>query len=295
MTQVLRSFIPIFASIALALIVLGAMIASLSEGQIIPQPTPTLIPTLPPPNLTPISQSQSPAVSTHTSTALPPTQTACPPPAGWQVHTVQAGETIGDLALQYGIAVQELLAANCLSSEITIAGTHLFVPRMVTSSPSINPTLSLTISPTTARCLPPRGWVKYTVKPGDTLTRLSGLYRVSVWELRRANCLPSDFIRAGQRLYVPNVATSTFTSVPEEPQPTQPILPTATNTPLPTATNTPLPTSTNTSPPPTAQPSPTPSGTFTNTPTSLPTATNTPEPSLTNSPEPTLTETTATP
>jgi LysM repeat protein len=287
MTQVFRGFIPIFASIAITLLVFGAMIASLSEGQIISPPAPTQFPTLPPPNLTPISQIQSPVVSTNTSTALPPTQTACPPPAGWQVYTVQAGETIAELALQFGIPVQELLAANCLSSEITIAGAQLFVPPVITYTPSIVPTLSLTISPTTTRCLPPRGWVKYTVKPGDTLTRLSGLYRVSVWELRRANCLTSDFIRAGQRLYVPNVATSTFTSVPEEPQPTQPILPTATNTSLPTSTNT--------SPPPTPQPSPTPSGTFTNTPTSLPTATNTPEPSLTNSPEPTLTETIATP
>lgn len=285
MTQVFRGFIPIFASIALTLIVLGAIITSFSEDQIVSPPAPTLFPTLPPPNLTPISQLVSPPVITYTNTALPPTQTACPPPAGWQVHTVQAGETIRELALQYGIPVQELLAANCLSSEISIAGAQLFVPPMITSTPSILPTLSLTISPTDARCLPPRGWVKYTVKPGDTLTRLSGLYRVSVWELRRANCLPSDFIRAGQRLYVPNVATSTFTSVPEEPQPTQPILPTSTNTPLPTSTNT--------SPPPTAQPSP--SGTFTDTPTSIPSATNTPEPSLTSSPEPTLTETIATP
>ena len=288
MTQVFRGFIPIFASIALALIVLGAMIASLSEGQIIFPPTPTFYPTLPPPNLTPISQIQSPPAIPYTSTALPPTQTACPPPAGWQVHTVQAGETIGELALQYGIPVQELLAANCLSSEISIAGAQLFIPPMSTSTPSIIPTLSLTISPTATRCLPPRGWVKYTVKPGDTLTRLSGLYRVSVWELRQANCLASDFIRAGQRLYVPNVATSTFTDVPEQPQPTQPILPSATYTPLPTSTNTLL--------PPTPQPSsPTPSGTFTNTPTLIPSATNTPEPSVTNSPEPTITETTVTP
>lgn len=287
MNQVFRGFIPIFTSIALALIVLGAMIASLSEGQIISPPTPTLFPTLPPPNLTPISQIQTPAVIPYTSTALPPTQTACPPPAGWQIHTVQAGETIGELAIQYGISVQELLAANCLSSEISIAGAQLFIPPVLTSTPSIIPTLSLTISPTAARCLPPRGWVKYTVKPGDTLTRLSGLYRVSVWELKRANCLSSDFIWAGTRLYVPNVATSTFTDVPEQPQPTQPILPSATKTTLPTSTNTPM--------PPTPQPSLTPSGTFINTPTSIPSATNTPAPSLTNSPEPTTTETTATP
>ncbi len=295
MTQVLRGFIPILISAALGLIVLGAMVASLSEGQLISPPTPTQYPTLPPPNLTPISQVQSPEVVTASHTPLPATRTACPQPLGWQVYTVQTGDTLEGLAQQYGIAVTELLAANCLSSTITIPGAQIYAPPLITSTPTLLPMLSLTITPTATRCAPPRGWIRYTVQPGDTLTRLSGLYRVSVWELRQANCLWSDYIRAGQRLYVPNVATSTFTDVPEKPQPTQPVLPSVTNTSVPTTTHTPVPSPSDTPLPPTISPTTVPTGTFTSTPTSIPSDTATPQPSPTDTLEPTLTETTVTP
>lgn len=285
MNQILRGFIPILIAAALGLIVLGAVVASLSEGHAIATPTPPQYPTLPPPNLTPIGQLHSPTMILTSNTPLPATQTTCPPPFGWHAYTVQTGDTLEELAQQSKIALQELLAANCLSSAISIPGTQIFLPPILTATPTFLPTHSSTVSPTATRCVPPRGWVRYTVKPGDTLTRLSGLYRVSVWELRQANCLWNDFIRAGQRLYVPNVATSTFTDVPDKPEPTQPVLPSATNTQIPTMT-TPIPTPSNT---------PIPSGTFTATSTSIPSATDTPEPSLTLTPEPTLTETTVTP
>lgn len=288
MNRVLRGSLPVFTSFALVLLVIGAMIASLSEGQILVTPTPSPFPTLPPPNLTPIGQIQSPTVGIVTNTLLPPTQTTCPPPDGWQAYVVQAGDTLAELANQHGITLQDLLAANCLSSTISITGTRIFLPPYNTFTPTPFSTISLTVSPTATRCAPPRGWVRYTVKPGDTLTRISGLYRVSVWELKVANCLWSDYIRAGQRLYVPNVATSTFTDMPEQPQPTQPVLPSATHTPPPSTTPSPV-------PPPTQTPTPIPSGTFTSTATSTPTDTDTPAPPLTNTPEPTVTETTVTP
>lgn len=294
MNPIVRGLISILISAALGLIVFGAIIASLSEGQVINPPTPTQFPTLPPPNLTPISQIQSATVILASHTPLPATQTTCPPPPGWQAYTVHAGDSLEELAQQYGIGLSDLLVANCLSSAISIPGTQIFLPPKNTSTVSPLPTLSLTITSTPTKCVPPRGWVRYTVKAGDTLTRLSGLYRVSVWELKQANCLWSDFIRTGQRLYVPNVATSTFTDVPERPLPTQTALPSATNTIFPSITSTPTSTPSATPIPPTASPTLAPSGTFTFTPTSIPTATDTPVP-LTPTAEPTLTETTVTP
>ena len=66
-----------------------------------------------------------------------------------------------------------------------------------------------------ANCGPPDGWVLHTVRVGETLKTLSLLYRVSEADLRNANCRGEmDFVVAGEKLYVPNVATSTPTFTP---------------------------------------------------------------------------------
>jgi LysM repeat protein len=56
-------------------------------------------------------------------------------------------------------------------------------------------------------CGPPSSWVLYTIRRGDTLTRIGQAYGVSVGQLQSANCLGnSTSIQAGKLLYVPNVA-----------------------------------------------------------------------------------------
>ncbi|MEW6180901.1 MAG: LysM peptidoglycan-binding domain-containing protein [Chloroflexota bacterium] len=287
MNPLVRGFLPFLASLAVGLIVLGAIVASVSEGLISVSPSPTLPPTFPPPNLTPIGQFQPTVFINPTETSLPPTQTACPPPTGWQIYFVQSGDSLSEIASRAAITLSELLTANCLTSEAIIPGAQIFIPPLNTSTPLQAPSLSLTISPTTIKCGPPRGWIRYTVKEGDTLYRLSVLYRVSVWELKWANCLSGNVIRAGSRLYVPNVATSTFTDVPDKPAPTQPAFPSTTPTPPPP---------TNTSIPPTSSltstSAPPPTGTFTTTPTSMPTVTDTATVVPSDTIEPTVTETT---
>ena len=80
-----------------------------------------------------------------------------------------------------------------------------------TTAPSNTPTLTLIA----ANCGPPDGWVLHTVREGETLKTLSLLYRVSEADLRNANCRGEmDFVVAGEKLYVPNVATSTPTFTP---------------------------------------------------------------------------------
>lgn len=94
-----------------------------------------------------------------------------------------------------------------------------------TSTPTITPTPTNTLAP--VDCGPPLTWVLHTVKTGETLDSLAALYRVDEAEIRKANCRGDmTFIVPGEKLYVPNVATSTPTA-------------TATPTPKNTATNTP--------------------------------------------------------
>ncbi len=101
-----------------------------------------------------------------------------------------------------------------------------------TAGPSTTPTVTYTPTYTlmAVDCGPPPGWVLHTVREGETLESLSLLYRVSQEELQQANCRGEmTFIVPGEKLYVPNVATSTPTFTPT---------PTATSTITPISTAT---------------------------------------------------------
>ena len=203
---------------------------------------PTHEPTLSTPGLLPSATIAS--SPTPTLTLLPPT--SCPPPGGWGAYIVQAGDTLDSLAAYFKTSKAQLQAANCLVGESLIPNTRIYVPPLPTA----------TIIP----CGPPVGWILYTVRVGDNLYRISLAYRVKVTQLQSANCMGgSTNIDAGEKLYVPNVATSTpafKTSTPtitptttptfSTQPPTSTATETATNTPTPSETLTPVPTETDT-------------------------------------------------
>jgi LysM repeat protein len=164
-------------------------------------------------------------------TPVPPTN--CPPPSGWALISVGAGDTIESIAAQYRTTIEALVQANCLISTSLLPGYTLYVPPLPTS--------------TVLACGAPAGWIQYTVQSGDTLFKISQLYRTTVLQLQQANCLgSSSTIFAGQKLWVPNVSTSTpaitatiitiefATATPEPsatPQPTNTVEPSATPVP----------------------------------------------------------------
>ncbi len=276
----------IMAAVLSGFFVLSILSLGLTEGMISIPSTRTLQATLPLPNLTPIPVILVTSTAFPTET-FPPAPTQCPPPAGWQPYLVQPGDTLAGLAAAHGITLKILMNQNCLISSQVVADTLIYLPVLLTATVQIVPQLTATNQPTkpgtATTCSHPQGWISYTVKPGDTLTRISVLFRISILQLKQANCLVGDNIRVGSQLWVPNVATSTFTpspsptatQVPPTPKPTSTSTktttptnttePTATNTTEPTATSTLEPTATNTPEPPTP------------TATTTMTATNTPE------------------
>jgi LysM repeat protein len=233
--QVLRGSAIALASIGL---LFGGFSLSLAEGGFVkapvtPSPTFTQLPTL-----AAQSQSQPLAPALDTATPLPPTATAtlpppptnCPPPAGWVGYQVQAGDTLARLASYYHVTSQALQQANCLvSADGLLPGVIIYVPRIAT--------------PTVIPCGAPAGWVTYIVQPGDTLFRLSQLYRISVADLQQANCLgASTLLHTGQALHVPPWGQLTPTPTPSATwtnTPTFPLLDTPTNTDVPTNTDIP--------------------------------------------------------
>lgn len=237
----------ILLGIIAILVILGGFSLAMVEGGNMPvapsiSPTPnatfsivvTIFPTLPLPatdtpentpqvTVTPASPTATVSLTPLLSVTAAPTLKLCPPPAGWLPVVVQPSDTLTSLALTYHTSVETLRAKNCLLNDQLVAASILYVPPLPTITPGA--------------CGAPAYWGRYTVQPGDTLYHLSLLYRVSVQQLMRANCLYSTNISTGQVLRVPNVATST-------PGATASALPTSTATATTPASATPTSTST---------------------------------------------------
>jgi len=216
------------------LLVIGGISLSLAENNPPEEPTPSPLPPivatsieLPSPTLI-IAATNTAEAATVTSTVAAsttqPVPTVCPPPTGWLPIVLSANDTLYTIAEKYKTTTDILNNSNCLNNTLPPVGSLLYVP----------PVPTVTIIP----CGPFAGWIKaYLVKPGDNLFRISLLYRTTVPQLQRANCMGSSTtIYVGQLLWVPNVPTSTpgVTNIPTfntaTPSFTPPPPPTATFT-----------------------------------------------------------------
>ena len=106
------------------------------------------------------------------------------PPEGAEgnYYTVKAGDTLYGIASKYGISVDELKAANNLSSNTLTIGKVLVIPQVEEpETPDEN---------------------IYTVKSGDTLYSIANKYGMTVNELKALNNLTSNTLSIGQKLVV---------------------------------------------------------------------------------------------
>ncbi|HEX7394312.1 MAG TPA: LysM peptidoglycan-binding domain-containing protein [Anaerolineaceae bacterium] len=227
--------IGMLSGIATSLVILGAILVAMTEGQV--QIVPPVLSTI---TLPVFEDTPVPGLSTFTPpppqpSARPvmvtPTQnfTHCPIPVGWELYTILPGDRLSDLAASRGVNVALLSEGNCLVGTTLIEGSQLALPSLPTATftPSNSPTSSLTftLAPTGVRCGPKPGWVAYRVQSGDNLFRLSQAVHLSVQELMVANCLSNAVIITGQTLFLPFLPprpTLTFTlSATLSPPPTR--------------------------------------------------------------------------
>jgi LysM repeat protein len=194
----------------------------------------------------------------------PPTPAGCPPPPGWIPRFVQPGESIEVIAQAYLTTIEELMSANCLTTQTISPGKILYVPNIpptATSSPTPTKVLPTAADSDSDRtCNRPTGWVVYIVHSGDTLYRISVWSGTSVAALQNANCLgTSTVIHPGQQLWVPKLPPTPtptryyplrHTDTPTRIPTSTPVEPSATPVP---PTNSPVP-PTNTPKPPTPEP-----------------------------------------
>lgn len=112
------------------------------------------------------------------------------------IYIVQKGDSLYSIALKYGITVNELKAANNLTSNLLNIGQTLIIP-----STEPEPTL-------------PGNYTVYTVKSGDTLYKIASEYGVTVNDIIDFNQLTTTGLVIGQQLLIPkpsNVSQDTIT------------------------------------------------------------------------------------
>jgi LysM repeat protein len=116
-------------------------------------------------------------------------------------YTVQAGDTLGVIAANYGTTVDEIMAANGLSDpNYLYVGQQLVIPGaggvVVAASAG-------TSGPAQASAAPATGGEAYIVQSGDTLSAIAYQYGTSVQALTDANGLADpNYLYVGQQIYI---------------------------------------------------------------------------------------------
>lgn len=110
----------------------------------------------------------------------------------YQLHVVQAGETLYSLARKYGVTVAALRSYNGLTSDELALNTVLRVPKPGEDAPK----------PEGNEAVEAGEW--YVVRKGETLYTLALRYGVSVEAIRHRNSLSSDLLAEGQKLFIPS-------------------------------------------------------------------------------------------
>ncbi|GAB4155760.1 MAG: hypothetical protein Fur0021_23440 [Candidatus Promineifilaceae bacterium] len=144
---------------------------------------------------TPTDANQPTDGETGGETAAPPTETEQQDATGQQqdvIHTVQSGDTLYSIGLQYGLTVEDLIRANTLADPNQLnVGDQILVP------------LSGNFPETST---PPETSQEriHFVAAGETLFRIGLLYGFTVEELAQYNGLadPND-LDVGQQIRIP--------------------------------------------------------------------------------------------
>ncbi len=118
-------------------------------------------------------------------------------PSGAHEHTIEPGEALSTIAARYGVAIEEIAAANRIEDpDLIIAGTRLVIPGSGQAD-----------SPAT-----------HTVAPGETAWELAGRFGVPLGHFLAANDLPAEaLIYSGQVLVVPAPPPAGQSEAPRQP------------------------------------------------------------------------------
>ncbi|SKC48472.1 membrane-bound lytic murein transglycosylase D [Bacteroidales bacterium WCE2004] len=115
-------------------------------------------------------------------------------------YKVKSGDYLGRIASRYGVTINQIKSWNHLRSNSIQIGQTLYIYK--NGGPSISQGSTGGKSGGSSSSKPKT--VIYTVKNGDSLSKIASRYKgVSINDIKKANGLKSDAIRAGQKLTIP--------------------------------------------------------------------------------------------
>lgn len=141
------------------------------------------------------------------------------------VHTVQQGQTLFAISRQYGVTIAEIQSWNNLEGIQLNEGQELTIFQVQQADESERENLQQQDSTPRESIVRgregERGTTYYTVRSGDTLSKIAREHDMTINQLRDLNNLQSDMISIGQRLTVrdvqtaPSIAESAAESTPQ--------------------------------------------------------------------------------
>ncbi|MBI1807632.1 MAG: LysM peptidoglycan-binding domain-containing protein [Ignavibacteria bacterium] len=115
----------------------------------------------------------------------------------WVKHMVKEGESLGKIAKQYGIGVEDLQKWNALNSTTVMKGQTLEV---LIEESGTGPTRSTAAAQNDS--VKAKKAITYTVKRGDTLHSIASTFGIPVTKLRTWNKIRGTKIHIGQELVI---------------------------------------------------------------------------------------------
>jgi len=203
--------------------VAAILVALLAQGCKREQPTPPVEngqPAVPvDTNLPPMDTNQLGEVSGAVSNSPvqpPPPEPSPAPAAATQEYVVQKGDSFYTIGKKFNVSIKAIQAANP-----TVNPSKLQInQKLVIPPPAAAAAATGATGPSGVAPAPDSGEQTYTVKPGDSLTKIAKDHGTTVNALRKANKLTTDRIKVGDKLKIPVSAASAPAPVPVAPAPT---------------------------------------------------------------------------
>jgi LysM repeat protein len=116
-----------------------------------------------------------------------------------ETYTVKKGDSLWAISKRYSISLNELYAANGLNkTSVLKIGQQIQIP-VEGGSAMVNTVTADAYQPSSFNT----SSESYTVKPGDTLSKIANQFDTSVRSIKAANSKTSDMIRVGEKLLIP--------------------------------------------------------------------------------------------